>query len=83
MLTVFPASVSRSSHISNPVDWFKSRAEAVGAALEDFVLSRGEPSKCSQVGAMRLMYQRAYACLAKVVRSLGRKPAEASCSLPE
>ena len=58
MLTVFPASVSRSSHISNPVEWFKSRAEAVGAALEDFVLSRGEPSKCSQVGAMRLMYQR-------------------------
>ena len=82
MLTVFPASVSRSSHISNPVDWFKSRAEAVGAALEDFVLSRGEPSKCSQVGAMRLMYQRAYACLARAVRSRGRIPAEASCPLP-
>ena len=82
MLTVFPASVSRSRHISNPVEWFKSRVESVGAAFEDFVLSRGEPSKCSLVGAMRLMYQRAYACLARVVRSRGRIPAEASCPLP-
>ncbi len=82
MWTVFPASVSRSRQISNPVEWFKSRAEAVVAAFEDFVLSRGEPSKCSQAGAMRLMHQRTYACLARVVRSRGRTLAEASCSLP-
>ena len=82
MWTVFPASVSRSRHISNPVEWFKSRAGAVGAAFEDFFLSRGELNKCSQVGAMRLTYQRTYACLARVVRSRGRIPAGASCSLP-
>ena len=82
MLTVFPASVSRSSHISNPVEWFKSRAEAVGVAFEAFVLSRGKPRECAQVGAMRFMYQRTYACLARRVRSRGRIPAEASCPLP-